>query len=230
MVWIGTSQVSNSNPASDNGTQSHHSTMDRHWEDIHRTWLAKKAAFDWQKVEAKNIGPTQTELLIASIRQQRGNASDIELVNTLESVVDTEFHYAAVQSLIATFTRSGARIPLMQLLAKYCPRKEYSSDVEFWLAYQTQKTMKDGVAVLWEAYGISNCPRAKKELAEALRRGLLAMGLKSSNDDEIVKLCRQWHSVHRTHWIPNLDYADNCMHPREINDPYTKHGLFVPAH
>ena len=202
------------------------------WNEIKREWEIQKAAFDWSKVGAKNVTSQQVTLLVGAIKHRHMGSSDTELVNSLKSVSDDGFRCMAIQALVATFTESGARLPLVEVLANWCPRKVFASDVEFWLAYQTRNTMKDGVAVLWEAYERSHDAGAKKEIADALRRGFLALGVVDSHDDGVVTKSRAWYEVHRIDWSPNLRYGDNTMHPRGnpgLRDPYATNGLFVRA-
>lgn len=200
------------------------------WDHIFRKWESDKSKLDANHIDSKDRNTANSKLLTDAIKLECMRHSDKDLLDGLQMISDDKLRYAAVQALVIVFIDSGNRNALVRLVANWCPRRVLTTDIEFWLAYQSRKTIKDGVAVLWEAYAISNNQAAKKEIANALKRGFLALGVVGSRDAEIVSKCRLLYTSHRSSLVPNIDYSDNAMHPRGnpgIEDPYAKTGLFV---
>lgn len=130
----------------------------------------------------------------------------------------------AVQALIAILSEDGRRDELIRLLSRSFPDRVYYSDPEFWLACQVEKTLPDGITVLFDAFDISQDAQVRAKIGVSVARAFRAQGLDLGDDKKTIDACRSWYVRMKERIEPNLEYGHNRLNLSEL---YAKNGLFA---
>jgi hypothetical protein len=130
-----------------------------------------------------------------------------------------EFTNAVLAFMERTFIDSGDRDNLVKLLSTRCQLRIWAyDDIEFYLAIEGRK-LTDPILVLGEAFTKCQVPEVRHDIAGAVRRGFVGLGIRGKDDGEFVSNAMQWYEKEKDHLTVNGDYWKNTMlMPAEVYD------------
>lgn len=195
-------------------------------EQVEATNYLKLLEAEWRSrvassVKVKNAGlgdkfgleVQELEIILAKPLEDKANRK--RLTESLTHT-DSDFSEIVMIALVDMLTMDGDRAGLVDLLSKRCPRRIFAgNDIEYWVVIQTPK-IPDGFLILCDAFTASRTPQAKTDLAQAVRRSLMALGITATDDKKMVEMGRKWYLEHKTGYSPNLDYDADIFDRRAI--------------
>ncbi len=145
------------------------------------------------------------------------------------------FANAVLAYMEETFVDRGDRDNLVKVLSTRCQLNLGGYiDIEFYLAFFGKK-LKDPILVLGEAFSKCQAPEVRHDLAGAVRRGFLGLGIQGKDDAEYVANAMQWYEKEKGHLTVNQMYWRNTMmYPADLFDEmpesYEKREKAPPGH
>jgi hypothetical protein len=130
-----------------------------------------------------------------------------------------EFTNALLAYMERTFIDSGDRDSLVKLLSTRCQLRIWvHEDIEFYLASRGEK-LKDPILVLGEALSKCRAPEVRHDIAGAVRRGFVGLGIRGNEDAEYVTNAMRWYENEKGHLTVNSMYWRNTAKlPAEVFD------------
>ncbi|MCX7427696.1 MAG: SUMF1/EgtB/PvdO family nonheme iron enzyme [Planctomycetia bacterium] len=119
------------------------------------------------------------------------------------------FEGCVIDEMIDAFTAAGDRENLVTLLSTRCPSHYGSMDIEDYLVRIGEKSLKDPVLILGEAYSQCQVPHVRKTIAKAVRRGLKGFGIRGNDDAEFVQRAMKWYEEEKDQLVFNPEYGFN---------------------
>jgi hypothetical protein len=188
------------------------------------TPLLKAIESDWRRQQAdielerngKDRYAQATELLRRTIQDRIGDDKMLtrRLIDEILVEEDEGFPAAVLQEMIVTHCRQNDRDALVSLFAQHCPKRMYlDGSIEEYLVIVFHEQLPDGLLVLCDAFDRSKSDRVRRQLAEALRRGLTAVGVDADDDEEFVAASREWYERNRSAYDFNWEYLQKGIHP-----------------
>ena len=134
------------------------------------------------------------------------------------------FEFEALRYMVRAFASSGDREGLVTLLSRRFPSETISPDelIEFYLAYWGNKTLKDPILVLGEAYSECRIPEARRKIVAAVRRSFTGSGIRGRDDAEFVKNSMQWYERKGHLTVNELHMVMGLFPPHDEDDPNFK--------
>lgn len=131
----------------------------------------------------------------------------------------SEFANAVLAYMEETLIDAGDRESLVRLLSTRCQLRIMGyADIEFYLVIRGEK-LKDPLLVLGEAFSKCKVPEVRHDLAGAVRRGFIGLGIRGKDDTEYVKNAMQWYEKEKGHLTVNPRYAFNTeLFPADTYD------------
>lgn len=152
--------------------------------------------------------------MTARLFRKRLSDQDLRQLAASSSMLSGEganrrFEDEMVLFMVRFFTELGDRDSLVKLLSARCPsRMGPNYTLEFYLASQGTR-LKDPILVLGEAYSKSIVPQARHDLAAAVHRGFVGLGIRGKDDAEYVANAMQWYQQEKDHLIVNSEFYRN---------------------
>ena len=123
----------------------------------------------------------------------------------------SEFANAVLAYMERTFIDPGDRDNLVKLLSTRCQLRICGyDDIEFYLALRGRR-LKDPILVLGEAFSKCKVPDVRHDIAGAVRRGFVGLGIHGKDDAEFVNNAMQWYEKEKGHLTVNQMYWRNTM-------------------
>ena len=147
----------------------------------------------------------------------------------------SDFANAVLVYMEKTFVDRGDRDNLVKVLSTRCQLHiAVYTDIEFYLAFFGKK-LKDPILVLGEAFSKCQVPEVRHDLAGAVHRGFLGLGIQGKDDAEYVANAMQWYEKEKGHLTVNQKYWMNTlMYPADLFDEmpeyYEKREKAPPGH
>ena len=139
-----------------------------------------------------------------NVRELAATCGEVPLSATLEG-----FTHDVLAFMVTALAESGDRDRLVRLLSTRCPsRINFPVDIEYYLAGQ-ERTLKDPVKVLAEAYAISKVPETRHALAAAIKRGFVASGVRGKDDADFVDKAMRYYEKEKPRLVVNWRYTLN---------------------
>lgn len=145
------------------------------------------------------------------------------------SVVDrTPFAEFLLVTLMFAFLKSADRDGLVTLLSTRCPHLVRCIGgplhVEYCLVTAGNR-LQHPILVLGEAYAKCRVPEVRQELAAAVRRGFIGLGVQGKDDAELVRNAMKWYVEKKDRVKVNSFYSWNSAH-FPPHDCYERNPLF----
>jgi hypothetical protein len=121
-----------------------------------------------------------------------------------------KFTNALLAHMESVFIESGDRDSLVELLSTRCQlRIRVYEDIEFYLVFRGKK-LRDPILVLGEAFSKCRVPEVRRDIAGAVRRGFVGLGIRGKDDAEYVNNAMQWYEKEKSHLTVNPLYWKNA--------------------
>ena len=136
----------------------------------------------------------------------------------------SEFDRCVIEEMVDVFATSGDRKHLVTLFSTRCPSHYGVMNIEGYLMHIGDKTLKDPVLILGEAYSQCRAPQVRKVIAKAVRRGLKGFGIRGSDDTDFVLRAMKWYEREKAQLVFNREYP-STINASDLHS-YWKRPLF----
>lgn len=152
---------------------------------------------------------------VVSGRFRKSRPERRQLAEAVALLGDEGFGYFALQEVICQLTYYGERELLVSLLARRCPPRMHSIQLDVLVLVLVQPSrLPDGTLILCDAYERSRDDAAKKTIYFALERAFRFLHIKSTSDDDYVVQVRKWYLENRGEYERSLGYLYHLRGPK----------------
>jgi hypothetical protein len=207
-------------------SDEHQTATAAYVKELERDWNGVQTSVAVDPSSPKDEGNIELDELVSFLDTRlRSKQMRLDCVRVIAAENRDAFSGLGVNAFVLLLTKYVERETLVSLLAQVCPRRVYThAAIEFWLVYQSRKTLSDGLLVLCDAYDASCRADTRREIVTAIRQGMRALGVISKDDAGLVRACRKWYAQNKSIYVPNREYGENVILPVAR---YATVGLFV---